>query len=68
MKNALVLFREDLAEFAKKKSIENIFYEDFKKTPYDKIITSAVVIFIDTRGNVRIIKNRYGITGILMSN
>jgi hypothetical protein len=60
-----IFFRENLIKSSKNKSIENIIYQDFKSNERRLFLVEYVVLFIDTNGDTKILKNRYGKEGII---
>ena len=60
-----LLFREDLKDIFKFNKIENIHYTDFKGKTFPGMIYEHLMVFIDSNGDTKILKNRYGKEGII---
>jgi len=64
LSNALVLNSDDLRDSSKGKKAYEITSNDLT-TPIQLIAISEVVMFIDEYSNTRILKNRWGLTGLV---
>ena len=59
MTRVLVLNRNDVNRLARAKDINNLTYTDFLSVPGLAMREHDMVIFMDTDGSSRILKNRY---------
>ncbi len=59
--DSLVLFREDLIDT--KKSFESIAYADFSVLITREFLVNSIVLFVESNGKTKVLKNRYGNEG-----
>lgn len=59
--DSLILFREDLIDT--KKSFESIAYADFSVLITREFLVNSIVLFVESNGKTKVLKNRYGNEG-----
>jgi hypothetical protein len=62
----IILRRNDLRKPSEDKPFIDIKYDDFRSTQFDdKFTINEIILFIDNKGETKVLKNRYGNQGVV---
>lgn len=66
--HGLLVEREDLTDENRNQWFDDIKWEDFKLANNGILVPNDVVVFVDTNGRAKLVKNRFGLTSIDSAN